>query len=400
MKLIELDFSYIVNQKFLSSEGNLYDTESYLKLLLLSHIWGTDHALYINNIKHYFNPYTLKLEPISSDQVEPRENDFSPCAIHFRFTSTDIYNNLDKRSLSLFNVKEELNNIRNKIASNIDNSIKSNQKIFPLDNIASTDLIKKNMELMSDVNIAPYMDSVVCNKEKSDDKIFDPLNYLDHVYAHHYSNGKVKVFNLLRDEVEVLYIKDSFGARYTIEKFIPGYIVKDFTPIVFETNYIGNYDSQLFIVTSYMGEERETLLEVTLTDEGVHNPLINATPDNLKFLHKRNNKDWLIRKGVWQINNPLVIQGNLTIEKGTTLKFNESSYLIINGNLISTAPKDEKILLTSSGNSWGGLYVYESSIESKLKNTTISNTTSIQDGILDLSGGVTFYNADVSIEEC
>ena len=120
-------FSYIVNQKFLSSEGNLYDTESYLKLLLLSHIWGTDHALYINNIKHYFNPYTLKLEPISSDQVEPRENDFSPCAIHFRFTSTDIYNNLDKRSLSLFNVKEELNNIRNKIASNIDNSIKSNQ---------------------------------------------------------------------------------------------------------------------------------------------------------------------------------------------------------------------------------------------------------------------------------
>jgi hypothetical protein len=44
------------------------------------------------------------------------------------------------------------------------------------------------------------------------------------------------------------------------------------------------------------------------------------------------------------------------------------------------------------------LYVYESSIESKLKNTTISNTTSIQDGILDLSGGVTFYNADVNIE--
>ena len=50
-------FSYIVNQKFLSSEGNLYDTESYLKLLLLSHIWGSNHVLYINNVKHYFNPY-------------------------------------------------------------------------------------------------------------------------------------------------------------------------------------------------------------------------------------------------------------------------------------------------------------------------------------------------------
>ena len=64
-------YSYIVNQRL--SKGNIYDVDSYSRLLFLARLWGDIHVLYENNIKHYFNPYTLKLEPISSDQYEPKD---------------------------------------------------------------------------------------------------------------------------------------------------------------------------------------------------------------------------------------------------------------------------------------------------------------------------------------
>ena len=56
-------YSYIVNQRL--SKGNIYDVDSYSRLLFLARLWGDIHVLYENNIKHYFNPYTLKLEPVS-----------------------------------------------------------------------------------------------------------------------------------------------------------------------------------------------------------------------------------------------------------------------------------------------------------------------------------------------
>jgi len=391
-------FSYIIRQKFLFSEADLYDTESYLNLLLLTKIWGSNHVLYDNNIKHYFNPYTLKLEPIALDQVEPRINDFSYCPFNFRFVSSVIYNNLNKRDLSLFHVKEKLNRIRRIVEKNVGSSIKLKQNTFPLDPVASTALINKNMELMSGDNIEQYIRPYKCYEEELEDTLFDPLNYPSHVHAYHYSNGNIKIFNLLRDKVKVLYVRDLTGVRYYFNKEIPEYIVNSYTPINFKTNLIGNYDYKLFIVTSYKGQEREVPLEVTLTDKDVYSPLAFTTPDDLKFLYERNDKDWFLRKGVWEINEPLVIHGDLTIEEGTTLKFSELSYLIVKGRLSSIGSEGKGIILTSTGGYWGGIYVYDSPLESKLKNTIISKTASIKDGILNLSGGVTFYNTDVNIE--
>ena len=392
-----LRYSYIVNQR-LKGASDLYNYKSYLDLLLLSEVWGTDHALYVNNLKHYFNPYTLKLEIISSDQVEPRMNDFSACAEKFTFTSSNTFSDINKADLSKFQLEESINLITKIVELNKDNFMNSEQAFFPVDDIAPSYLIKKKDDLLSLTDIQPYIDRAICTNEKIYQKVSDSLNYPYHVYAHHYSNGIVELFNLLSDEIEVLYIQDSSGITYPINKVIPGYEPNDFTPITIKTNFIGNYDSRLSIITSHNGQERETPFEITLTSKDISNPLIAETPKNLEFLRTDDNKNWTIRKGLWNINSPLVINGNLTIEEGTSLKFSSSSYLIVNGYLMSIAKENNKIILTSLNDSWGGLYIYDSPRESLLKNTSISNISSINDGILKLTGGITFYNADVRME--
>ena len=390
-------YSYIVNQR-LKGSPDLYDFESYFNMLLLSEFWGTYHILYENNLKHYFNPYTLKLEAISSDQVEPRENDFSSCPENFAFTSSKTFNDINKTDLSKYNIERSISLIEKALKLNKDPLFKHEQSLFPLDEVAPTNLIKEKDEMLSLISIQPYLDRAICPNEKTYDKVEDSFNYFDHVYARHYFDGEVEIFNLLNDNVEVLSIKDSSGITYPINKVIPGYEPNDFTPITIKTNFIGNYDSRLSIITSHNGQERETPFEITLTSKDISNPLIAETPKNLEFLRTDDNKNWTIRKGLWNINSPLVINGNLTIVEGASLKFSSSSYLIVNGYLTSIAKENNKIILTSLNDSWGGLYIYDSPRESLLKNTSISNISSINDGILNLTGGITFYNADVRME--
>ena len=87
----------------------------------------------------------------------------------------------------------------------------------------------------------------------------------------------------------------------------------------------------------------------------------------------------------------------MIIEPGVKLFFDHKAYLAVNGRLIANGNKKNKIELTSKNNSWMGLYVYESNLNSILNHMVVSNVSSINDGLLNLTGGVNFYRADVEI---
>lgn len=84
------------------------------------------------------------------------------------------------------------------------------------------------------------------------------------------------------------------------------------------------------------------------------------------------------------------------IEAGTKLVFNENSYLIVNGGSLKILGSEkENVILTSKKGFWKGFYVINSPNKSFLKNVSISNVTFLRDGILDLTGAITFYRSDV-----
>ena len=73
--------------------------------------------------------------------------------------------------------------------------------------------------------------------------------------------------------------------------------------------------------------------------------------------------------------------------------------MIVKGQLLARGLPDNGITLTSVNDSWKGLYVLQSEDISILEQVSIKNTSSLNHGLLDLTGGVTFYEADVNIKD-
>ncbi|WP_419904713.1 right-handed parallel beta-helix repeat-containing protein [Kiloniella sp.] len=106
-----------------------------------------------------------------------------------------------------------------------------------------------------------------------------------------------------------------------------------------------------------------------------------------------------IKKGVWNIDHPIILDGSLTISQGTTLNFAPNSYLIVRGALTALGSKLNPIKIQGqTGRLWKGIYVYGAESPSQLENVVISDTNALVDGYLKLSGGVTFYQSNVAIE--
>ena len=73
--------------------------------------------------------------------------------------------------------------------------------------------------------------------------------------------------------------------------------------------------------------------------------------------------------------------------------------MIVKGQLLARGLPESRITLTSEIDSWMGLYVLQSENISILEEVSIKNTSSLKHGLLDLTGGVTFYKADVIIKD-
>ncbi|MCI5137783.1 MAG: hypothetical protein D3922_05070, partial [Candidatus Electrothrix sp. AR1] len=67
-KIFRKQISYIAQERLKPEHAYLYDTDHYTRALLLASAWNFFHTLAQSNWRHYFNPYTLKLEPITTDQ--------------------------------------------------------------------------------------------------------------------------------------------------------------------------------------------------------------------------------------------------------------------------------------------------------------------------------------------
>ena len=118
----------------LESNIELYDTDKYSRAYALSKLWNDGHSLRHGNSYHYFNPFTLRLEPILT--ILPfqgvlkkkgyfREKRFNPQVV-------DIFQELIERN-ALASIEENYMDDLLSVSSTIDESLAEMQSIFPLD---------------------------------------------------------------------------------------------------------------------------------------------------------------------------------------------------------------------------------------------------------------------------
>lgn len=386
-------YSYISNE-IIKKESKIFDLESFSKSLILSLIWNTVHTLYGSNSRYYFNPYDLKIYPITTDQAY-----FSPFLDKLDIPkpyekviySSDFYNGYDS---NLVNVKNSLNESK-KILNKW-------QQYFPLDKKKSTSILRENLKHFNSYN--KFENSILksdLKKESLHKKITNvqTKSLIDHISAKHFDNGEIHIYNLLNEKLKIknICVGDQLIKDYE-NNYVEGHNF-EYKPYIIKTSLIGCLDNKIEIQTELNGSDRLYTSGYTILRTNTHNPLNSShIPENLGFLELTDNGNYFIKKGEWKIDKPIVLDKGLEIEKGSELTFKENSYLIVKGGLIINGTNDEKVIMKSDNGPWKGIYVLNSNEKSVIKNSSFFNLTNLNDGLLNLTGGISFYKADVEIK--
>ena len=403
-------YSYIVKNRLL--DNDIYDTDSFSKALIMSLVWNNLHTLASPNSRYYFNPYTLKLEPITTDQSEWFEIQNDNILNSDRFTSNnaEIYLNILKDEFFLDRLPKNLE-IVTKSVSNINDHLLRVQSLFPVDKKISAKIIEDNMKRILNNKekhlINPVHNIVAKNKIKRENKAIklprilptkeQASEFTQHLYIKHYANGTLEIYNLISDNItinSILYNGTSFINK---DMIIPSYITNS-NPTTINTEYKGIQDNMFEVNSQYQGFSSSTKNDITLISKGTENPLLLDTADEFNFIERLNEKKYEFKQGSWTINKPIIVEGDLHISPGTNLRFAKNAYIIIKGSLTAIGDDSNPIILDAVSDSWKGVYVLNAGKKSHLKNVNISNISSLEDGLLKLTGGITFYKSDVDIE--
>jgi len=396
-------YSYISNLRLKENHQALYDIDKYSKVIILSSIWNNAHTITDSNIRHYFNPYTLKLEPITTDQgkfLSLSSTGKSSDGEYFRSVRDGLVT--FSQVLSSKEYKKNLYKNINEVSvaiDGVDSIFGDYQKYYPLDKkIDTSEIFSNRSKILS--NVDKYLSNSTRIKhselEPTKPTMHEAKNFDEHVIVRHYEDGTIKIFNLIPDTVSLSKLLYK-GAIVDENITIPAYSQeKKYTPVVISSTYTGIQDGNFTVHTEYQGNKKKSINRTTLAIYEMHNPL-KKTRTNLPFLKKIDSENWEIQSGDWKIKKPIVINGNLKVQKGTNLYFSESSYIVVKGSLLAGGTIEEPITLNSINKFWKGLYVLGGGKKSIISNTKIVNTSSLEDGLLKLSSGLTFYNADLKV---
>lgn len=393
-------YSYILNKRLQNSGTEIYSKYEHAKLLVASYIWNNFHTVTVHNTRYYFNPYTLQLEPISSDQES------------FSAISHDVFNTLDQAELpshfyTIFNDVEQKHLIEATLDQIIDEYSSLGPKLAFYSNIFPLDLPKKTDVLQSNITkILTNKTSVIDRLVSLGNKPMHPRqNILDqgakklpkHIEARHYDNGDIHIFPLIDETIEVKKLLINGENVLNEETQITGFKPNKRQPYVIQTKLKGFLDNQISIETSFRGNIRVTKVGPTFIKSGVYNPFEKNKFNQFDFLEKVGPSNWLIRSGRYEVNKPINLEGHLTIEPGVNLIFDKKSYFLVTGTIDILGTKTHPVKFSAQNDVWKGFYLRSNSSKSVVNHLLVENMAALNAGILNLTGGFTIYNSEISI---
>jgi hypothetical protein len=105
--------------------------------------------------------------------------------------------------------------------------------------------------------------------------------------------------------------------------------------------------------------------------------------------------------GTWDIGDDLILpQGfGLELAPGTTLRFGTENYLLTSGPLRFQGTAAQPITLESQDDQWRGIVVLNAEAPSRWRHVTVRNTNAITQQGWTLTGGITFYNSPLHMDQ-
>ena len=381
-------------QEILFNERSLSEIEEILS------IWGNFHPIANTNARYYFNPFTLKLDPLMQDQSiflninsKGRESIYQ---VTQGFLNPNLLNEKNRKDLH----KSTFDSINKLIP------YKTSQKLFPLDKDIDLSIPTNNFKFLQNFETQKYplsntkniyKNKLICDLENLNADTNMPVLYTS------FDQNQLLIYPLLCGEI-VLKEYNICGYKSALNKIIKESNIYIDKPIKVDINLNDKFmpcdKKNNYLKYSYKNKNRIIDSVYRKNVSLVVNPLLDEQyPD---FIKKDSNSEFLINNGNWNITKPIFIKGTLNIEKGTNLKFAPNSYLIVEGNINVKGTEVNPVIMSSIKNDthWRGLYVFKQIKDEKISsinNLFVSNTKETDIGILDLTGGINFYNSKIVI---
>lgn len=375
-----------------------FDVDKFGYLISASIIWQTFHALSFENLKFYINPYTLKIEPVVTDQSvinfygsskkmklfsKKEPNRFITYIIH----SDYFKKNFEKYLKELENNLEFIYDEEKEICSYfVLDCPKINKNIL----LSNFEKVKKSShaELFQNFEIYKknYFEEDVIDINKFNIDNIKPITIL-------VNNNKIIIENLINTKIKISKIKLS-GKILDNDLFLDPF---------------GKFELKInnkFKVTN--DDEIEIIYSIgkNIVVQKSKN-LVSYNSNIFNFLKNNNYKKYFYQVGdtlklkrkINIINDKIIIPENfkIVINPGQKLLFGNDTFLISFSPIFALGLKDNKIEISGleKNKNFKGIYLLNSNEESLFKNVIFQNLNQLTHKNLNLTGCINFYNTKI-----
>ena len=412
-----------VNEKL--SAADVFDVELMGRFLATVELWDAWHSIFWSNLRFYFNPFTLKLEPIGFDASIRTPIKLTPILRKERIVSAM----LDDPAV-FASYKESLHVLAQQIVN--DSFLKKLRVVdeknlfilqkeyyfltsFPLEQLKAR--AKYLLDLIENDHIA---------EEQIAPEIYPDYPTLVHGYLIEDNKGHyLEVANAVAEEVEIQSVQwlSKRGGRAKFQSLSPIKFPLTLAPrqLFSVPNVERIYYSpladpkgySLHLTVNIKGQKQESLVKATPYHASLtQHPIPVSTPEfqlsrNSFLTLDREKKTLRVKPGQWQVPGSIVVPEDysLTIPAGTILQFPPEAALIAHGPLHLEGTEGERIVLEpiateNDRGKWQGVVVVNAASPSDWAYVSIRNTTGISRPGWQLTGGVTFYKSDIRMDHC
>lgn len=403
---------------------HFFDIDKFSKNLFSNLLWVEGHSSFPNNLKLFFNPHNLKIEPIPHDYQYPAyfnafkfheisddqllkqiKDQFSPGEYFYWLYETEEFKNLYNQNILKY--KEKVSAVPDYIKF-------ACKKYGPIcENYFETDKIARSYNLIIDNKYDLVKEVINSSKNNTIDKIDifnyenSPKNigYKDKIYFRFFNDGEFYFYNLTPYKIlinDLEFIKN--GETFFTEQANFNLDESKIEDIFFIKKNLSNnkkiIEADQIKVNFTM--ENKKYKELTFVENSFYkvDNLINfyslSVPDFLESL----DKNYFIKRGEYFVEKPILLPegSNLIIEPGVTLRFSENSYILIRNASLKIGDVDSlKTKLISKNKSWRGIYTINTDVE--FDNVEIEHINYFNNMWFMLPGGISFYNSNVKINK-
>jgi len=391
--------SLLVDCLITNCSEEIFDQEKFLNSLILAIAWGNLHTLSDHNSRYYLNPFTIKLEPITSDQGIWRELNHSYLRELISTSSIPlIYKKfLNDSKLIKSDIKKILSKIKFNSANVIDN-LNSSRVFFPLDIKKSRNLLNQNVDFL--VNNLDYLYELLTNVNKRDLQNISSnssistqqiLDLEDFAKIIHYENGDVFVFNLTGEKI---IIRD-FGLETdnhelknnpkNLNYTIPASSNNKLSYKKIKTKYTGIRDNKIFVNIS---------LDSILKKHQNQFTLIKYKPSSSKKMSCL--LETCSLDGEYIFDKSVYFDKKINIKQGSVLKLTNGANLYFQNGVIFSGTKNKNINI--EGNGAEAIFVNNEKNRSIFSWVNFYNLGQFTDEKLKLTGALTVYSGETKLE--